>query len=111
RHRRRIAEVLAAFAAAAAPGAVVGELCREMEPRCVAELGRRLAEFNAADRHRLPVAYLPGSDHPTYNKYGIAQVALRGQRMLFPEGFTAMTWGEAELLTKTLAQLAIDERG
>jgi hypothetical protein len=109
RHQEgRASRHLAAFERAAAPGAVVEEVFREMEPRFLAELARRLAEFNALDPNHLPIAYLPEVDHPTYNKYGIAQRHLRGQRPLFPEGFLEMTWGEAELLTKTLARIVID---
>jgi hypothetical protein len=75
------------------------------------ELRARLAAFNAVDAHHLPVAYAPGSDHPHHNKYGVSQHNLLGRPVLFPSGFLAMRWGEAELLVKTLARLTLDERG
>jgi len=105
----RFRELLAAFERAADPVEVVEDLFRGIEPFFLQELHRRLAEFNALDPHRLPVAYAVESRHPTYNKYGIAQCNLSDKRPVFPRGFMAMRWGEAELLTKTLARLVIDE--
>ena len=109
RHRALADRYLTVLERNAAPGEVVEELFREIDPLTVAELGRLLAEFNALDSNRLPIAYLAGSQHPTYNKYGTAQRSLRGKRPRLPSGFTAMTWGEADLLAKTLARLVIDQ--
>ena len=105
----RFREVTAAFEQATDPAAVVEDLFRGIEPAFLEELRRRLAAFNALDTHRLPVAYAADSRHPTYNKYGIAQRHLSDKRPVFPQELMAMRWGEAELLTKTLARLVIDE--
>jgi len=61
--------------------------------------------------HQLPIANLAHRPHPTYNKYGIAQQNLLAETPLFPPALLAMTWREAELLVKTLAQVVIDRQG
>lgn len=106
--RERAARFLAAFERATDPGTVVDELFRELEPAFLADLGRLLAELGARDAHRLPIAYLADSEHPTYNKYGIAQKSLRSVQPLFPAGLESLTWGEAELLVRMLARLVTD---
>ncbi|HKH47514.1 MAG TPA: hypothetical protein VKM72_22885 [Thermoanaerobaculia bacterium] len=83
---------------------------RDLDPPFLAELARLLADFNAIDPNRLPIAYLADARHPSYNKYGISQRSLRSVRPLFPAGLSDLTWGEAELLVRTLARLAIDRR-
>jgi hypothetical protein len=93
------------------PAAVAEVLFAELPPAFLREAAACLAAFNAGDPHRLPVAYAAGSDHPTHNKYGIAQRHLLGKPCLFPSGFAAMRWGEAELLVKILARLTRDEMG
>lgn len=108
RRRERAERFLAAFQHTSAPGEVVDELFRELETPFVTDLARLLAAFNALDPHRLPIAYLADSLHPTYNKYGIAQQSLRSVRPLFPGGFAALTWGESELLVRMLARLVAD---
>ena len=74
-------------------------------------VARRVEEFNAIDPHQLPIANVANHGHPTYNKYGIAQRNLMGEKLLFPRGLPAMAWVEAELLVKTLAQILIDRQG
>jgi hypothetical protein len=93
------------------PRPVVEEFCRTLEPAALAELGRRVEEFNAIDPHQLPIANVANHLHPTYNKYGIAQRELVGATLLFPRDLPAMPWVEAELLVKTLAQILIDRQG
>jgi hypothetical protein len=108
-NRERANRYLAAFEGTDDPGKVVEELFREIDPIYLARMGRLLAEFNALDPNRLPIAYLAGSEHPTYNKYGMSQQSLHGSTPRFPANFTEMTWGEAELLVKMLALLVSDE--
>jgi hypothetical protein len=85
-------------------------LRRAAEPAFLRELAARLAAFNELDPNRLPVAYEVGSNHPAYNKYGIAQRSLLGRSLLFPAGFSDLRWGEAELLVKTLGRLTMEDR-
>ena len=67
--------------------------------------------FNARSSHRLPIAHIVSKrGHPTYNKYGIAQRHLRGQNIEFPANLSTLSWGEAELLVKVLALLALPEQ-
>lgn len=54
------------------------------------------------------MAHAADLGHPTYNEYGLAQHNLLGTRPLYPEGFRELRWGEAELLVKALAHLALD---
>jgi hypothetical protein len=110
RHDQELAgRYLAALERTADPGMVVEELFRQIDPVYLGKIEGLLAAFNALDPNELPIAYLAGVEHPTYNKYGISQQRLRGKQPLFPQGFTEMTWGEADLLVKTLARLVIDQ--
>jgi len=93
------------------PRPVVEEFCRTLEPAALAELGRRVEEFNAIDPHQLPIANVANHHHPTYNKYGIAQRELVGATLLFPRDLLSLRWVEAELLVKSLAQILIDRQG
>jgi hypothetical protein len=93
------------------PRPVVEEFCRALGAPALAELARRVEEFNAIGPHQLPIANLTHPSHPTYNKYGIAQQNLLAETPLFPPALLAMTWREAELLVKTLAQVVIDRQG
>lgn len=67
-----------------------------------------LFRFNELDANRLPIAHIVSYSHPSYNKYGIAQHNLLGKEILFPSEFYDLTWGEAELLTKILAEITIE---
>jgi hypothetical protein len=110
-HAAEARRTLSALAGTNDPMTVVEAFLPELPPSFLRELGARLAAFNTIDTHRLPIAYMAGSDHPHHNKYGISQRTLLGRPVLFPSGFLAMRWGEAELLVKTLARLLIDEPG
>jgi hypothetical protein len=105
--RSRVDAPLAAFIE---PATAIEELIRGAGPAFVRELAARLAAFNERDPHRLPVAYAVGSDHPAYNKYGIAQRSLLGRNLLFPAGFFDLRWAEAELLVKALGRLTMEDR-
>lgn len=104
-------QVLERFAGGGNPRLLARELCATLGPAALAELRRRMEEFNELDAHRLPVAYAPGCDHPTYNKYGIAQRRLAAATPLFSARLRALRWGEAELLVKVLAEIAIERAG
>lgn len=71
-------------------------------------LRQRVSAFNNVDPNRLPVAHMANIRHATYNKFGLSQQRLYGQEIRFPKGFTYLTWGEAELLIKVLAQQSAD---
>lgn len=110
RRREPASRALGALERSCDAGAVFEALVRDLDPPFLAELARLLDDFNANDPNRLPIAYLADARHPSYNKYGISQRSLHSVRPLFPAGFTELTWGEAELLVRTLARLAIDRR-
>lgn len=110
-HAEPARRILLALAGSAAPAVAVEAFVPELPPSLLRELAARLAAFNDLDPHRLPIAYVTGSGHPSYNKYGIPQGRLLGRPVLFPSGLLAMRWGEAELLVRTLARLTIDELG
>ncbi len=93
------------------PRPVIEEFCSTLEPSAIAELARRVEQFNAIDPHQLPIANVANQSHPTYNKYGIAQRELVGVTPLFPQNLPVMAWVEAELLVKALAQILIDRQG
>jgi hypothetical protein len=71
----------------------------------------RLAALNAVDPNVLPVAHAIGHDHPTYNKYGVAQRRLLDLTPRFPAALRDLRWGEAELLVKVLAEVDADRPG
>ena len=62
------------------------------------------------DDHSLPIAHLGHLRHPTYNKYGLPQGALIGRSLRFASRLYELTWGEAELLCRSLAELVRDLR-
>lgn len=109
-HPAQARHTLSALAGTAEPAAVVDAFLPELGSVFRLELAARLAAFNEIDQHRLPIAYAAGSNHECYNKYGISQGNLLGKPVLFPSGFFAMRWSEAELLVKTLGRLTIEER-
>jgi hypothetical protein len=93
------------------PLPVVEEFCRTLPAGVLADLVRRVDEFNAIDPHQLPIANVANQRHPTYNKYGIAQRGLLGESLRFPPSLLQMPWVEAELLVKTLALALVDRQG
>lgn len=110
-HPDEARRILPALAGTTEPMTVVEAFVSELPPAFVRELRARLGVFNTIDAHRLPIAYLAGSDHPHHNKYGISQRTLLGRPVLFPSGFLDLRWVEGELLVKTLARLTLDEPG
>jgi len=79
-------------------------------PTAVTErLRNELKSFNELDPCRLPIAHSVALDHPTYNKYGLSQQHFVGVRPYFPTRFAELTWGDVELLTKTMAYLVQEE--
>jgi hypothetical protein len=110
-HPEQARWALTALASTTEPTAVLEAFFAELPPVFLREIAARLTAFNEIDTHRLPISYRAGSDHPSENKYGIAQRNLLGKPVLFPSGFLAMRWGEAELLVKILSRLIIDEIG
>jgi hypothetical protein len=92
------------------PLPVLDHFCSGLPTALTSELARRLAGVNACSANRLPVAYMANSPAPAYNKYGICQASLLGKEILIPEELREMSWGEAELLVKTLAWLTAGAR-
>ncbi len=92
------------------PSAIVDRVLSALPRHQTNLLASFLSHFNAQSEHQLPIAHMVGQrQHPTYNKYGIAQRHLRGSLIEFPERIRSFTWGDIELLVKVLAMLAIDE--
>jgi len=110
RRREPVSRALAALERPCDPIVVFDDLVRDLDPPFLAQLARLLDDFNAIDPNRLPIAYLADARHPSYNKYGISQRSLRSVQPLFPPSLTELTWGEADLLVRTLARLVIDRR-
>ncbi|HSF40166.1 MAG TPA: hypothetical protein VLT87_10255 [Thermoanaerobaculia bacterium] len=103
---------LARLASEPDPRLIAQGFSRSLSSPVTADLLRRVDTFNALDPHQLPIANVANCDHPTYNKYGMAQRRLlETGPLLFPEGFLARPWGESELLVKVLAELLIDRQG
>lgn len=111
RHPQVAARYLARLGETTEPFTVGEAFVAELDERYAGELRRQLSAFNERDPNRLPIAHAAGIDHPTYNKFGIAQHHLLGLRPLYPEIFRELTWGEAELLIKALGHLVIDRVG
>jgi hypothetical protein len=110
-HAAAAARTIGALASTTEPLAVVRGFVAGLHDRWRRALLRHLGDFNALDPNVLPVAHAAGHDHPTYNKYGIAQRRLLELTPRFPAGLGALRWGEAELLVKVLAELDIDRLG
>jgi hypothetical protein len=107
--REPVTRALDALERPSDPIQVFDDLVRDLDRPFLTQLARLLDDFNASDPHHLPIAYLPSMRPPSYNKHGIAQRNLLSLRPLFPGGLTELTWGEAELLVRTLARL-VDRR-
>jgi hypothetical protein len=84
---------------------------KKMDNRVKKELEQMLDEFNEIDENRLPVAHIANINHPTYNKYGIAQANLLGKEIFIPALLKEMTWAEAELLIKVFSFMKMEESG
>jgi hypothetical protein len=112
RRRGREAEnALARLAVEPLPRPIAQQFCRSLAAAETADLVRRVEAFNARDVHHLPIANVAGCDHPSYNKYGMAQSRLLADAPRFPEGLLARPWSEAELLVKVLAELLVERYG
>lgn len=109
-HRELVMQYTSHLEETTDPLAVSAEFYKTIDVSFLEQLKRVLTEFNAIDANRLPIAHIAGQKHPTYNKYGISQISLLDKNPIFPDGFKELSWGEAEMLIKTLANIVIDQR-
>ena len=68
-----------------------------------------MLDFNAKDINKLPIAHIINCASDSYNKYGVSQHNLVDKEILIPSNFKQLSWGEAELLIKILAEAVITE--
>ena len=93
------------------PLEIVKKSFQETPGHVIKSLENLILIFNKIDINKLPIAHISSYNHPFYNKYGIAQYKLIKEKIFFPLNLYDLSWGEAELLVKILAEITINSQG